>query len=404
MVAAPEAPSKSARIAPKLYQTKAASIAPSLFGATSEPRQTFLSASVVITPLSRQFGQNWYERLTDPTISESAARSGRGERVRKHAEPSAGKEAVALKSDRTEAAPDVAALEVPMAPPVAQRFAGTVTPSDLAAPIILAYADPSPTAASGVLDALAAGENIDIVPDDEPLAQDDEGLPGEVPLPLGRPKVDKAEAKKAKPDKPEVKKEVDESDPENGPVVKLPREKETKVAFARPDNPAKERGGGFLSKLFGGDGQGKARDGVAVYDISAATVYMPDGTKLEAHSGIGHMADDPRYVDVKMNGPTPPHTYVLKMREKRFHGVEAIRMLPVNGKNLHGRDGFLTHSYLLRGRRAESHGCVAFKDYPKFLAAFKSGKIKKLVVVAGRGKSRGKGKDTVRVAKNGERV
>jgi hypothetical protein len=123
---------------------------------------------------------------------------------------------------------------------------------------------------------------------------------------------------------------------------------------------------------------------------------MPDGTRLEAHSGVGEMADDPRYVNVKMNGPTPPHTYVLQMREKRFFGVEAIRMLPENGRNLYGRDGFLTHSYLMRGRRAQSHGCVAFADYPRFLAAFKSGKIKKLVVVAGSGKR------NVRMAKNGQ--
>ena len=34
-----------------------------------------------------------------------------------------------------------------------------------------------------------------------------------------------------------------------------------------------------------------------------------------------------------MNGPTPPHTYNLQMRKKRFHGVEAIRMLPVDGRN-----------------------------------------------------------------------
>ena len=90
---------------------------------------------------------------------------------------------------------------------------------------------------------------------------------------------------------------------------------------------------------------------------------MPDGTKLEAHSGIGKMADNPRYVHVKMNGPTPPNTYKLSMREKRFHGVEAIRMTPIGDQTMHGRDGMLAHSYLLRGGREESHGCVAFANY-----------------------------------------
>ena len=144
------------------------------------------------------------------------------------------------------------------------------------------------------------------------------------------------------------------------------------------------------------DGLSGAGGGVAVYDISAAKVYMPDGSVLEAHSGVGKMADDARYVNVKMGGPTPPHTYNLKMRERLFHGVEAIRMLPVDGKNKYGRDGFLTHSYLLRGGRAESHGCVAFKDYSKFLTAYKQGKVRQLVVVPAGGRSAG-----VRLASNG---
>ena len=37
-------------------------------------------------------------------------------------------------------------------------------------------------------------------------------------------------------------------------------------------------------------------DQTAVYDISAHMVYLPDGTKLEAHSGLGSKLDDPRYV------------------------------------------------------------------------------------------------------------
>jgi hypothetical protein len=45
----------------------------------------------------------------------------------------------------------------------------------------------------------------------------------------------------------------------------------------------------------------------AVYDISAHTVYLPDGTKLEAHSGRGGRLDDPRYVHEHMRGATPPN-------------------------------------------------------------------------------------------------
>src|SRR5262249_11370381 len=59
---------------------------------------------------------------------------------------------------------------------------------------------------------------------------------------------------------------------------------------------------------------------MAVYDISAHTVYLPDGTKLEAHSGLGSRLDDPRYVREHMRGATPPNVYELELREKTFHG------------------------------------------------------------------------------------
>src|SRR5262249_17962749 len=39
----------------------------------------------------------------------------------------------------------------------------------------------------------------------------------------------------------------------------------------------------------------------AVYDISAHTVYLPDGTTLEAHSGLGSKLDDPKSAPVRMH-------------------------------------------------------------------------------------------------------
>ena len=56
----------------------------------------------------------------------------------------------------------------------------------------------------------------------------------------------------------------------------------------------------------------------AVYDIAAAMVYLPDGTRLEAHSGLGSKMDDIRYSHVRMQGVTPPHIYELKPRERCF--------------------------------------------------------------------------------------
>ncbi|MDP1581824.1 MAG: DUF2778 domain-containing protein [Bradyrhizobium sp.] len=124
----------------------------------------------------------------------------------------------------------------------------------------------------------------------------------------------------------------------------------------------------------------------AVYDISARTVYMPNGARLEAHSGMGALMDDPRYVGERDVGPTPPNVYDLKPRERLFHGVKALRMIPQDASATLGRDGLLTHSYLL-GPNGDSNGCVSFKNYDKFLTAFQNGEVKRLVVVASLGEA-----------------
>jgi hypothetical protein len=120
----------------------------------------------------------------------------------------------------------------------------------------------------------------------------------------------------------------------------------------------------------------------AVYDISAHMVYLPDGTKLEAHSGLGDRLDDPRSASVRMRGVTPPHLYELRPREALFHGVPALRLNPVGGEDeIYGRSGLLAHSYML-GPNGDSNGCVSFKNYEAFLQAYRSGEIKRLAVVA----------------------
>lgn len=138
--------------------------------------------------------------------------------------------------------------------------------------------------------------------------------------------------------------------------------------------------GGILS-----DGQGKAPDltvygkQTALYDVSARTVYMPDGSRLEAHSGLGELMDDVQFIHVRDRGPTPPAVYELSLREKLFHGVKALRMKAVGDGELYGRDGLLTHSYLI-DPRGDSNGCVSVRNYDAVLNAFSSG-VKRLVVL-----------------------
>ncbi|MEA1833372.1 DUF2778 domain-containing protein [Methylobacterium durans] len=123
--------------------------------------------------------------------------------------------------------------------------------------------------------------------------------------------------------------------------------------------------------------------GTAIYDISAARVYLPGGEVLEAHSGLGASLDNPRHVHLRMRGSTPPGTYDLTERERLFHGVRAIRLNPVGGSAaIHGRDGILAHTYML-GPSGASNGCVVFRQYDRFLQAFLRGEVRRLVVVAG---------------------
>jgi hypothetical protein len=125
---------------------------------------------------------------------------------------------------------------------------------------------------------------------------------------------------------------------------------------------------------LGYDGQ------TAVYDISAHAVYLPSGLALEAHSGMGALKDDPDHVDQHMVGATPPAAYDLKPRERLFHNVKALRMIPVEANSTLGRAGLLVHSYML-GPDGDSNGCVSIRDYERFRKAYEDGEIARIVVV-----------------------
>ena len=118
----------------------------------------------------------------------------------------------------------------------------------------------------------------------------------------------------------------------------------------------------------------------AIYDITSHTVYLPNGRRLEAHSGLGRHMDDPRSAAIRMNGVTPPNVYDLRMRKSLFHGVRALRLIPKDQSKMHGRSGILAHTYML-GPNGQSNGCVSFNNYPAFLEAYERGEITRLVVV-----------------------
>ncbi|MGF9691678.1 tlde1 domain-containing protein [Rhizobium sp. 0TCS1.26] len=200
---------------------------------------------------------------------------------------------------------------------------------------------------------------------------EDDSLPMAGPLPITRPPSNalamviapsaaKPSTRDAKPDAADT---ADESEDEAPKVL----------AYARPENPMKS-----AARSVPWPDRGVK---IAVYDITNGVVHMPNGEKLEAHSGIGNMRDNPKFTHVKMRGPTPPGTYKLSMREKPFHGVAAIRLTPTDGVAPLGRTGLLAHTYLLRSAPGDSHGCVAFANYDKFLKAFRRGDVTHMIIV-----------------------
>ena len=139
---------------------------------------------------------------------------------------------------------------------------------------------------------------------------------------------------------------------------------------------------GDIGGFFGSRASASTGSGTAVYNIAMHTVTLPNGTQLEAHSGLGTHLDDPNSVTERMRGATPPTIYELSQREALFHGVRALRLTPLLEGTTFGRGGLLAHTFML-GPRGDSNGCVVFRNYAAFLAAYDTGQIRRLLVVAG---------------------
>jgi hypothetical protein len=288
--------------------------------------------------------------------------------------------------------PDAATPQVAPLPPVAPNFASA--PSGAATPVSVL-----PSTCK------SASPSTDVVTHAVPLSprrptdltESHRGPPAEaarvlvtahaVPLPPRRP-TDLTESHRGLPAEaarvPAA--ELSPAALELGPDVAPPPPGETTVqqTVAAPPAmtaPAQPDSRDILQIIFGAFIQPPAPcAGTAVYDIAAHTVYMPNGERLEAHSGLGPNLDDPRSVSQKNRGVLPPQTYALKPREQLFHGVAALRLDPVGDGDMYGRVGMLAHTYM-RGPRGDSNGCVSFKDYDKFLTAYRRGEVSRLLVV-----------------------
>lgn len=269
--------------------------------------------------------------------------------------------------------------------PLAPRFvapAPAAEPAETAAPAIALIA-PLPAGPHDAAPAPGPGTVVAAAP------QVEAPQPMAVPLPAPRPDFRPALAEPQRGPRRQMARNTDTAPP---PAPAAPVDNrsflERFFGAAKPSNGPALAYASPEDGLFGrpaaiATGPGASRTPyTAVYDISAHTVYMPDGSRLEAHSGLGRMIDDPRHVAARNVGPTPPHVYDLTLRESLFHGVQALRLNPVGGGGVFGRTGLLAHTFML-GPNGDSNGCVSFRDYAVFLRAFQGGQVKRLVVVPG---------------------
>jgi hypothetical protein len=288
-----------------------------------------------------------------------------------------------------------AALPAPQAETAAETFAETFAEAGPAAGSVAPAtpADPWQAALGGPLSRWAwTAEPPAVALEDsappEPQGADASRAPTMVPLPVPRPPELRRQAEAPRRQRlarrqpaapPPAPVEDDRSFLEKLFGVENPPARSYTALESRPADTVLAPRARLSPPLAPPSGDG----GTAVYNIATRTVTLPSGERLEAHSGLGEMMDDPRYVNVRMRGATPPGTYALTERESLFHGVRAIRLTPVGGPEaIYGRVGLLAHTYML-GPSGASNGCVSFRNYDRFLQAYLAGEIRSLVVVPG---------------------
>lgn len=298
-------------------------------------------------------GTNHFNRVEKRIIGTSGARISVEEATRLAAgdPPTAPK--IAVRADPPPA--DAAMQAMIFAPPAAEVSAATPAP----------VVEAAPKAAAVQTAALAPKPaDIEVLPPVNPFRPRKSEAPYTPRAAKAAPRQ-VAASQPAEPPKSFFEKLFGDAQKPEGPAL----------AYARPGDEG--IGGLFSRKAAPNPYHGTQ---TAVYDIEGRTVILPSGKRLEAHSGLGQYMDDPDNVHRRMKGATPPNTYNLVMREALFHGVRAIRLLPVDNSKMFGRDGILAHTYML-GPRGDSNGCVSIKDYDAFLQAFLRGEIKRIVVV-----------------------
>jgi hypothetical protein len=285
----------------------------------------------------------------------------------------------------------------------ANMYGGLLDPNLSASPAPVSFAESHPL-----------GANFALLPPSDAAAPQEQVASAEIPLPEARPDVAGAPDATVPVPMPRPAELAEAREPARAGIRQFAKEEKTVAEATPPQAQPQQQGdnGSFFDKLFGAKQQqggqqlayASTEDGgiggllggnkriavpvggadryTAVYNIAAHTVTLPDGTRLEAHSGLGQMMDDPRYMREKMRGVTPVGVYDLQPREQLFHGVAALRLLPVSGSDPFGRTGLLAHTYML-GPNGQSNGCVSFRNYAAFLRAYQSGEIRRIAVVAG---------------------
>ncbi len=248
--------------------------------------------------------------------------------------------------------------------PRAERVAPPAPAQDVVSPAVIASATSAAQTAAqdysaSAIAALPSGDAIPVpmaAPDAQiaraPIEDDtDSFLPDDVPFPGQKPVIDR-------------------------PTVTKPQKQEkTQLAYAPPSGQTENIQRGLFGRLFGQAAHNKT----AIYDISAATVYLPSGEKLEAHSGIATCATIRAMLTRRCVALR--HRALISFRCVKAYSTgskQCVCSQPMVAIRTTATACWRTHT-CCAGQ--DSNGCVVFKDYARFLRAFKRGEVNRMIVV-----------------------
>lgn len=113
--------------------------------------------------------------------------------------------------------------------------------------------------------------------------------------------------------------------------------------------------------IFGGKGNVSTEGSVEAFEWEQATGLLRLGGLVlgRGYSGSPFGRNNPAFERVANVGPIPRGLWSLeKPRDTKEHGPFVIPLVPEEGTDTFGREGFLIHGDSIKAAGTASHGCI----------------------------------------------